>query len=414
MRVCGLDVHKSFIIAYIFDVFFEKDENGKPVIEAVEAAWGRFERTWGELDRLAEFLDKNETKTVVMESSGPYAYMVYMALENVGFDMWMAHPRDNKTNNQQKTDKLDAERLVKKFVVKEIRAYKLPTDPKIIKLKRLTRFRMKMVSRLVSIKNEIRKLLDEVGIDLKKAFSTLGKGAAAIIDGLVRGLSIDAIISSNPSLAKKRDEIEKILELRNKLDDALTFELKSLLRLLREIKRQIENVENRIESALSDLERDATLLTTIPGVGLQSAAVILAEIGGISRFASPRRLASYAGLVPSVYQSGDKTTYGKLRSDCNRRLRCVLYQIALKAIRYSPRLRNFYERLRRRGKAHKQAVIAVARKIAVAIWHILTKAVAWNEKLKRGYVPKKRRFKRITLKEGLRILRELGYEVSVR
>ena len=414
MRVCGLDVHKSFIIAYIFDVFFEKDENGKPVIEAVEAAWGRFERTWGELDRLAEFLDKNETKTVVMESSGPYAYMVYMALENVGFDMWMAHPRDNKTNNQQKTDKLDAERLVKKFVVKEIRAYKLPTDPKIIKLKRLTRFRMKMVSRLVSIKNEIRKLLDEVGIDLKKAFSTLGKGAAAIIDGLVRGLSIDAIISSNPSLAKKRDEIEKILELRNKLDDALTFELKSLLRLLREVKRQIENVENRIESALSDLERDATLLTTIPGVGLQSAAVILAEIGGISRFASPRRLASYAGLVPSVYQSGDKTTYGKLRSDCNRRLRCVLYQIALKAIRYSPRLRNFYERLRRRGKAHKQAVIAVARKIAVAIWHILTKAVAWNEKLKRGYVPKKRRFKRITLKEGLRILRELGYEVSVR
>jgi len=414
MRVCGLDVHKSFIIAYIFDVFFKKDENGKPVIEAVEAAWGRFERTWGELDRLAEFLDKNETKTVVMESSGPYAYMVYMALENVGFDMWMAHPRDNKTNNQQKTDKLDAERLVKKFVVKEIRAYKLPTDPKIIKLKRLTRFRMKMVSRLVSIKNEIRKLLDEVGIDLKKAFSTLGKGAAAIIDGLVRGLSIDAIISSNPSLAKKRDEIEKILELRNKLDDALTFELKSLLRLLREVKRQIENVENRIESALSDLERDATLLTTIPGIGLQSAAVILAEIGGISRFASPRRLASYAGLVPSVYQSGDKTTYGKLRSDCNRRLRCVLYQIALKAIRYSPRLRNFYERLRRRGKAHKQAVIAVARKIAVAIWHILTKAVAWNEKLKRGYVPKKRRFKRITLKEGLRILRELGYEVSVR
>ncbi len=359
MRVCGLDVHKSFIIAYIFDVFFKKDENGKPVIEAVEAAWGRFERTWGELDRLAEFLDKNETKTVVMESSGPYAYMVYMALENVGFDMWMAHPRDNKTNNQQKTDKLDAERLVKKFVVKEIRAYKLPTDPKIIKLKRLTRFRMKMVSRLVSIKNEIRKL-------------------------------------------------------RNKLDDALTFELKSLLRLLREVKRQIENVENRIESALSDFERDATLLTTIPGVGLQSAAVILAEIGGISRFASPRRLASYAGLVPSVYQSGDKTTYGKLRSDCNRRLRCVLYQIALKAIRYSPRLRNFYERLRRRGKAHKQAVIAVARKIAVAIWHILTKAVAWNEKLKRGYVPKKRRFKRITLKEGLRILRELGYEVSVR
>lgn len=92
----------------------------------------------------------------------------------------------------------------------------------------------------------------------------------------------------------------------------------------------------------------------------------------------------------------------------------MLYQIALKAIRYSPRLRNFYERLRRRGKAHKQAVIAVARKIAVAIWHILTKAVAWNEKLKRGYVPKKRRFKRITLKEGLRILRELGYEVSVR
>jgi len=411
MRTCGLDVHKSFIVAYIFDVFFEKDDNGKPVVKAKDVALGRFERTWEGLDKLVEFLEKNETKKVVMESSGPYSYMVYMALDNTGFDVWMAHPRDNKTNNQLKTDKRDAERLVKRFVVGEIRAYKLPTDPKIIRLKRLTRFRMKMVSRLISVKNEIRKTLDEVGIDLKKAFSTLGKGAIAIVSGLVRGLSVDAIISSNQSLAKKRDVIDEILKSRGKLDDALIFEIKSLLRLLREIERQRESTEKRIENALSDLEEETKLLTTIPGVGLQSAAIILAEIGGISRFPSPKNLASYAGLVPSVYQSGDEIVYGKLRKDCNRRLRYILYQVALKAIKYSPRLRKFYERLRSRGKKHKQAVIAVARKIAMAIWHILTRRTHWSENLKRGYVPRRRRFKRITMKQALKILRELGYEV---
>ena len=130
-------------------------------------------------------------------------------------------------------------------------------------------------------------------------------------------------------------------------------------------------------------------------------------------FSSSKKLASYAGLVPSIHQSGDRVVYGKLRKDFNRKLRWVLYEVASTAIKYSPRLREFYERLRGRGKAHKQAVIAVARKIAVAIWHILTKKVAWNEKLKPGYVPKKRRFKKVTLGEGLRILKELGYEVSV-
>ena len=125
-----------------------------------------------------------------------------------------------------------------------------------------------------------------------------------------------------------------------------------------------------------------------------------------------KKLASYAGLVPTVYQSGDEIIYGKLRSECNRRLRWVLYEAALNAVKVSPWLRSFYERLIVRGKKKKQALIAVARKIAVGIWHILTKRVPWREAVRKNVrMPKKRRVPKVTVREALRILREAGYIV---
>jgi len=406
MRIGSLDVHKRNVVGHILDVFF--DENNE--ISAKSLHVKVFSRSLTGLSELAEFLREYEVEKVVMESSGPYGLKVYYFLDSEGFDVWMVPARDNKPNNQKKTDVEDAKRLARRFVAGAVRAYKLPSDPKIRALRRYTRTRKKLVDQAVALKNAIIRIFDEACIDIKRVFSDFGKGMLVFLEGFIRGESLDAITRKWPRLARKRELLEEIMKVR--LDEASIVVLRSNLRILKVILKEIESLDRRIESILAKLSSDVEVLLTIPGVGLVSCAIILAEIGDIRRFPSTKKLASYAGLVPTVYQSGGKTVYGRIRSECNRRLRWILYEVANNAIRSSRALREFYDRLVRNGKAHKQAVIAVARKIAVAIWHMLMKRVPWRERVRKSVrLPKKRRLSRITVREAMELLREAGYIV---
>ena len=116
--------------------------------------------------------------------------------------------------------------------------------------------------------------------------------------------------------------------------------------------------------------------------------------------------------MPNVYQSSGEVVYGKLRSDCNRRLLWIFYEIANHAKRKSPRLLEFYKRLLAKCKTVKQANVAVAGKIVVAVWYILMRRVPWNEAVKRHVrMHKKRVGSVVSVKEALRILREASYAV---
>ena len=97
------------------------------------------------------------------------------------------------------------------------------------------------------------------------------------------------------------------------------------------------------------MENEGTmLLTTIPGIGYFSALLIYAEIGDVKRFPNPKKLCSYAGLVPSIRQSGNKVITGKITKEGNKLLRWVLVQCAFVAIRNDEKFRNFYERIKQR------------------------------------------------------------------
>jgi len=405
--ISSLDIHKRSVVGHVLNVFFDKNEN-KFVAES--RAVKQVPRSLTGLGDLADFLREFNIHTVVMESSGPYGLMVYYFLESEGFDVWMVPARDNKSRGGKKTDIEDAKRLAQNFVAGSIRAYKLPSDPKVRALRTYVRARKKLVDQLVALKNMIIKTFDEACIDIKSIFSSLGKGFLMFLEGYLKGDSLDKIIERWPRLGKKREMLEIIMKTR--LSEASLASLSSYLIIAKTIMKEIEKLDARIESLLAEFSDEVRLLLTVPGVGFKSAAVILAEIGNIKRFASAKKLASYAGLVPTVYQSGDEIIYGKLRSECNRRLRWILYEAALNAVKVSPWLRSFYERLIARGKKKKQALIAVARKIAVGIWHILTKHVPWKEAVRKNVrMPKKRRVPKVTVREALRILREAGYIV---
>jgi len=135
---------------------------------------------------------------------------------------------------------------------------------------------------------------------------------------------------------------------------------------------RIRRLEKEIERAASE-NPQARLLMTIPGVGAYSALTILAEIGDVCRFRSPEHLCSYAGLVPRLHQSGDSRRLGSITKEGSGMLRWILIQCAWMHLYHGEsRLTEFFWRVARR-KGRKRAVVAMARKLLVAVYWMLVR-----------------------------------------
>lgn len=117
---------------------------------------------------------------------------------------------------------------------------------------------------------------------------------------------------------------------------------------------------------------------TIPGIGQYSAMLLLAEIGDIRRFANPRALTNYAGLVPWLRESAEKRRSGGITRVGSPWLRWIMVEAAQIAVRTSPAVRRYFERLRRR-KHRNVAVVSVARKLLVAAWALLQHGECFDE-----------------------------------
>ena len=159
--------------------------------------------------------------------------------------------------------------------------------------------------------------------------------------------------------------------------DALSVEERLLLGLyltgLKVLEALAKRYDELIYEAAKPFMDQIRLLMSIPGVGFFTAVGIIAEIGDITRFPSPSKLFSYAGVVPRLNQSGGRNKGSRLVKRSNRWLRRLMFIVARASIRSKSKvIREFYTRLRRRGKHYLSTIIAVARKILIAIWHILT------------------------------------------
>ena len=120
---------------------------------------------------------------------------------------------------------------------------------------------------------------------------------------------------------------------------------------------------------------------TVPGIGEFLARLVAAEIDGIERFRSPKKLAAYAGMVPSTYSSGGKTWNGRIIKGGNKWLRWALVEAIIPAIRKDAELREEYERLKAK-KGYNKTKVAVAKKLLIIIYHILKEKRNYREKNK--------------------------------
>lgn len=259
-------------------------------------------------------------------------------LEEHGLKVKLAHPLKVRliAEARVKTDKIDAEVLAQLERSRFLPESYIP--PREVRDNReLLRYRMALVSVATSLKNRIHALLDKLGI--RHGFTDLfGKGGR---------------------------EFLATLELREIYRLALDGYLACLDCVTGEVKKVTGDIKSRLKP-----DKKAALLMSAPGIGHLTAYLLLAEIDDVGRFPSDKKLCAYGGLVPRTYQSGEHCWRGTITRQGNRYIRWAMVEAAQKATAKDPALGYFYEKLKKEKGAAK-ARVAVARKLLVAVYHIL-------------------------------------------
>ncbi|PKG31867.1 IS110 family transposase [Methanoregula sp.] len=146
--------------------------------------------------------------------------------------------------------------------------------------------------------------------------------------------------------------------------------LQSYLKLVDNLDAEIRLLEGKIRESLAGKSRELQILTSIPGIGFIGASTLIAEIGNVHDFEDADKLAKWAGLTPSVYQSANVTRTGSITKQGSKHIRWILVELAHIAIRSPGRIKSFFERLMPK-KGYKKSIVAVARKMLRIAWHLL-------------------------------------------
>lgn len=407
-RCAGLDVHKSSITA---SVRTPGPEGGR--IEQVLT----FAAFLGDLVRLRVWLATMGVTQVAMEATSSYWLPVWRVLEELpGVQLLLVNARHVKYVPGRKTDVADATWLSQLLECGLLRSSFVPSR-QVRALRVATRYRKRLVQTRTSEVQRVEKVLEDAVMKIGSVASkTLTKSGRAMIEALIAGERNPEVLAE---LAKGRMR-PKIPELIRALD--CRFEEDHAVQL-----RQLLDHIDWLEAAICDLDdRVATLtqpwagvierLMTIPGVGRRTAEVIIAETGGdMARFPTSAHLASWAGLCP-----GHNESAGKRRSGRTRHGDVWLADALTEAAWAAARTKDTYlsarfwrvAGARADGRRKKKAAVAVAHKILIIAYHLMSSDGAVYEDLGGDWYTKRddpdRRTARLVAQ-----LEALGHSVSL-
>lgn len=322
MNYIGMDIHKQFTVAVV------KDEQGNKLAE------DKFDNDEWNFRRFFIDYPSRETK-IVMESTCVWEY-IYEILEEMNYEVKLANPSRTRAIAEAriKTDSVDASTLADLLRANLVAESYIPPK-EVRRLREITRERRTFVKQTTQIKNKIHAILIKRGWKLPRA--TLCKSSIIWI----------------------RDKSEA--------DDMLLH----YLDLLEYHNGKLKFIESKIKE-VADKNKEAQLLRTIPGIAEIRAVDIIAEIGEISRFPSTNKFCSYAGLVPSIKQSGNTLRFGGLIKQSSRSLKATLIEASWNIVRTkeSNPLQEFYKKLAKK-KGKQKAICATARKLGCVIHAML-------------------------------------------
>ncbi|BDQ44893.1 IS110 family transposase [Enterococcus faecalis] len=381
MLICGIDIGKNHHEASLID------ETGRLITKSI-----RFPNSTSGANALIDYFTLNNPDSHIivigMEATGHYWLSLYCFLFDQGYQVNVINPIQSdavrnlflrKTKNDSKDSFLIAETIrIGRFSNTTL------ADESILAMRQLCRHRMDLVDYISDQKRKIIGVMDRVFPEYQHFFSDMfGKSSTELLSKAITPEEILAIPTEElcailQKASRGKFGIDKVQQIRNAAQtsfgitiatSAFSMQLRQLLEMIELLERQLSDLDEEIAKLLHAMD---TCITSCPGVGDVLGAVILGEIGDISRFPEPKKLVAFVGVDPSVKQSGEFTgTQNKISKRGSPHLRRAIWLAATVAAFHDPVLSAFYQKKRAEGKHHSTAIGAVARKLTLIIYAVL-------------------------------------------
>ncbi|TJX57973.1 IS110 family transposase, partial [Soehngenia saccharolytica] len=380
MYIVGIDIGKNHHEASIVS------PEGKQIGRSL-----RFATTHKGADSLMSFIFKNIGNSPCvfgMEATGHYWYPIYSFLKAKGYTICVINPIQSDSLRkmyirQTKNDSIDS------FLIAEvIRFGQFGTtsmaDENILAMRQLCRYRDSVISSRTEIKLRIGTIMEQIFPEYEKQFSSLWVSTSmGILEKYltpenIENAPIDELFEIIKDKSHNRLTKAKAISIKEAAadtfgikiaQDAFSFQLKQLIDRMNFHDKQIEALDIEI---MKYYEQFDCYLHTIPGIGIIGAATILAEIGDISRFKNSSALVAFAGIDPTVRQSGEfNSTHNHMSKRGSPYLRHAIFLAATTCSFHNSPLNAYYKKKRDQGKHHLTATGAVARKLTTVIYAVL-------------------------------------------
>lgn len=389
MYIVGIDIGKNHHEASIVS------PEGKQIGRSL-----RFATTHKGADSLMSFIFKNIGNSPCvfgMEATGHYWYPIYSFLKAKGYTICVINPiqSDSLRNmyiRQTKNDSIDS------FLIAEvIRFGQFGTtsmaDENILAMRQLCRYRDSVISSRTEIKLRIGTIMEQIFPEYEKQFSSLWVSTSmGILEKYltpenIENAPIDELFEIIKDKSHNRLTKAKAISIKEAAadtfgikiaQDAFSFQLKQLIDRMNFLDKQIEALDIEI---MKYYEQFDCYLHTIPGIGMIATATILAEIGDIHRFKSSSALVAFAGIDPTVRQSGEfNSTHNHMSKRGSPYLRHAIFLAATTCSFHNSPLNAYYKKKRDQGKHHLTATGAVARKLTTVIYAVLRDSKPYEPK----------------------------------
>ena len=389
MYIVGIDIGKNHHEASIVS------PEGKQIGRSL-----RFATTHKGADSLMSFIFKNIGNSPCvfgMEATGHYWYPIYSFLKAKGYTIYVINLIQSDSLRkmyirQTKNDSIDS------FLIAEvIRFGQFGTtsmaDENILAMRQLCRYRDSVISSRTEIKLRIGTIMEQIFPEYEKQFSSLWVSTSmGILEKYltpenIENAPIDELFEIIKDKSHNRLTRAKAISIKEAAadtfgikiaQDAFSFQLKQLIDRMNFLDKQIEALDCQI---LEYYEKFDCYLHTIPRIGIIGAATILAEIGDISRFKNSSSLIAFAGIDPTVLQSGEfNSTHNHMSKRGSPYLRHAIFLAATTCSFHNSPLNAYYKKKRDQGKHHLTATGAVARKLTTVIYAVLRDSKPYEPK----------------------------------
>lgn len=380
MIYAGIDIakdkHDCFIVNSDGEVLFD--------VFTIPNSMDGFEDLLFKIKTCEKNLDKVK---VGLEATGHYSCNILGFLKNKGLETIVINPlytslsRKSISLRKTKTDKVDA-RTIASMIMSDVSLK--PYSDKLYHnedLKSLTRYRFDKVSQRAKLKQSVSRLVNILFPELEKLVSTLHGNA--VYELLSEFPSAQHIASANlKHLTHLLDKASKGRFKRTTADEireaarrsissylpAKSLELRHTIKLIRELTSDITEIEAEIKKIMDVI--DSPILS-VPGIGQNLGAMIIAEIGDFSRFDNPDKILAFAGCSPSTYQSGQLySSHAKMEKRGSRYLRWALLNAAAYVCNWEPTFAAYLRKKRAEGKHYYVALSHAAKKLVRLLYHL--------------------------------------------